>query len=288
MAAWFAIAASVLALATSAAKAPPAPRPKLGHVVVASTDSGTVLVKGNGGHFTRLSRTPTALPVGATIDATRGRVKLITATGTNTRLNSGLFDHGAFIVSQGMSPNGLTDLQLVGGSCPVGAAPPASGPSATVAGLPRSRILRVLRGSAHGNFRTMGQAAAATVRGTKWLTEDTCDRTTLISDQRGVVQTTDLHGYLNLGALSLGPGDSSWWYCQPNGQPPISTSFCTTAVSNPGNGLIGAGIVNFGPDTKYELCITEPSSTVNCIPMVPFSAPQPDGRRISAVVCTAY
>ncbi|MHB8693777.1 MAG: hypothetical protein ACYDHH_21275, partial [Solirubrobacteraceae bacterium] len=45
---------------------------------------------------------------------------------------------------------------------------------------------------------------------------------------------------------------------------------------------------NFGPDTKYELCITEPSSTVNCIPMVPFSAPQPDGRRISAVVCTAY
>ncbi|HXZ57448.1 MAG TPA: hypothetical protein VEG40_07690, partial [Gaiellaceae bacterium] len=49
---------------------------------------------------------------------------------------------------------------------------------------------RHLWGSGKGKFRTKGKSASATVRGTIWLTQDTCT-TTLVHVKRGVVDVFD-------------------------------------------------------------------------------------------------
>jgi hypothetical protein len=60
---------------------------------------------------------------------------------------------------------------------------------------------RKLWGDAKGNFRTVGRYAAATVRGTKWLTEDLCAGT-LIRVARHAVDVEDFphHRRFLLGA----------------------------------------------------------------------------------------
>jgi len=54
----------------------------------------------------------------------------------------------------------------------------------------RRKKVRRLWGDGHGRFRTKGRSGAATVRGTKWLTEDRCDGT-LVRVARGVVSVRD-------------------------------------------------------------------------------------------------
>jgi hypothetical protein len=80
---------------------------------------------------------------------------------------------------------GLTVLSLTGGT-PSGCAAAAGNASTST-----SHQVRRLWGNAHGNFRTAGRNASATVRGTEWLTEDTCQGT-LVKVSRGVVAVEDL------------------------------------------------------------------------------------------------
>jgi ferric-dicitrate binding protein FerR (iron transport regulator) len=54
----------------------------------------------------------------------------------------------------------------------------------------RRKKVRSLWGDGKGRFRTKGRRAAATVRGTKWFTQDRCD-STKITVKRGVVQVRD-------------------------------------------------------------------------------------------------
>jgi hypothetical protein len=49
---------------------------------------------------------------------------------------------------------------------------------------------RLVWGDAHGQFKTSGNYAAATVRGTRWLTEDRCEGTK-VQVQRGLVAVKD-------------------------------------------------------------------------------------------------
>jgi ferric-dicitrate binding protein FerR (iron transport regulator) len=51
--------------------------------------------------------------------------------------------------------------------------------------------VRRLFGDGKGSFRTRGRTAAATVRGTRWGTQDRCDGT-LVIVQRGRVSVRDL------------------------------------------------------------------------------------------------
>jgi hypothetical protein len=76
--------------------------------------------------------------------------------------------------------SGLTQLALTGsfGSCPRGAR------------AARRRRSRRLFSSVHGRFRTRGRYSSATVRGTKWLTKDTCAGT-LTSVTQGTVVVRD-------------------------------------------------------------------------------------------------
>src|SRR5262249_9503382 len=55
----------------------------------------------------------------------------------------------------------------------------------------KKKKTRKLWGSGSGSFRTRGQYSAATVRGTEWLTQDSCT-STLTRVKRGAVTVNDL------------------------------------------------------------------------------------------------
>jgi hypothetical protein len=125
------------------------------------------------------------VPVGTIIDARKGSVRLF-SVGRNGRLQSALFFDGVFQVLQ-KPGQALTRLELVGGSfagCPR--------PSKARASAKRKRTssVRHLWGSGSGQFRTEGRFASATVRGTKWLTDDRCDGT-LVRVTVGAVTVRD-------------------------------------------------------------------------------------------------
>jgi hypothetical protein len=253
--------------------------PVLGRTVLASRVSGVVRVKATGARTFALLTHPRLIAVGATIDATRGTVKLVTATAAIGKTQSGQFAKGAFTVFQERS--GTTDLRLVGGRpaktvCghPARASVAAVGASSSVS----SRVLRLLQASAHGHFRTTGRYSAATVRGTKWQTIDRCDGT-LTVDTTGSVETTT-------GTLTflLKPGQTAIGYCFPPNATPQTRRFCLVEVSQPADGLFGFGIGLRRAATSYQLCIRAPSGIERCRQFL-LSAPNATGVRTSAVVC---
>jgi len=162
----------------SAAAAGPAP--VLGASVAAGAVSGTVLVRRPGAAaFAQLSATA-LVPVGSTVDATHGRVRITSAGASGGHDYSGVFYGGEFTLAQ--AADGVTRLTLTGGL------PCAAGAAAAKGAPPRKRSLW---GSAHGKFETSGRYAAATELGTRWLTADRCTGT-LVRVTAGAVRVTDL------------------------------------------------------------------------------------------------
>jgi hypothetical protein len=130
------------------------------------------------------------IPVGSFLDTKRGTVELVSATGRDSRTQSGRFREGLFQVLQSRArrAKGLTELRLKGSSfksCRTS----RRGASAGAAQLSR-RTIRRLRSNATGRFRTRGRHASATVRGTIWITADRCDGT-LTKVRRGRVAVRD-------------------------------------------------------------------------------------------------
>jgi hypothetical protein len=144
-----------------------------------ATATGTVTV--NGRPFTSGT-----VPFNATVDVTDGTLKLKSTAG-NLTVNSAGDVPAAFKLVRGTeNRKPIVELRLAKGdfsACPKrktsGA---AQAPTAAV---------RQLWGNGKGSFRTRGKYAAATVRGTRWLTVDRCDGTQ-VKVARGVVQVTDL------------------------------------------------------------------------------------------------
>ena len=116
--------------------------PKLARTVVVSRVSGRVSVEVRGTHaFSNLTG-PRSIPVGSTVDAMDGNVRLVTASTTSGTTQYGLFDGGAFVVTQDRS--GLATLRLVAGRQ---ATAVCRGPrGARAAALPAS-VLRLLHGN---------------------------------------------------------------------------------------------------------------------------------------------
>jgi hypothetical protein len=86
------------------------------------------------------------------------------------------FSEGVFTLSQTVGTRPIATLTLVGGNfkgCPRA----AKGGAARAAGLSRGRSVRHLWGNGSGSFRTKGRFSSATIRGTKWLTDDRCQGT---------------------------------------------------------------------------------------------------------------
>jgi hypothetical protein len=163
-----------------------------GQDATAETVSGTVLIKAKRSPIFVPLTTATKIPIGSSIDTTNGVIKLTTASGKG-KLQTGRFSEGVFKLTQHREPSkrkgggklGFTDLTLQGGE-PVDC---AAGAGSIV--LAKSRKKRHLWGDGHGNYKTNGQYASGSVRGTKWLTEDSCEGTR-ITVARGIVSVTDM------------------------------------------------------------------------------------------------
>ncbi len=195
---------------TAAAPAPPPP--VLGVSENAQPVSGTVFIRLASGQFVRLTGAQ-QIPSGAVIDARRGTLKLTTATGggsgaahdaaskgkngkkPKTQTQSGNFGGAIFKVTQARAgaTKGLVTLKLLEAAfngapsfatCKKHKAGDASAAAAS------SKVLQLLRASAHGKFRTQGRYSAATVRGTIWTVADRCDGT-LTHDVTDSVVVTD-------------------------------------------------------------------------------------------------
>jgi PKD repeat protein len=121
------------------------------------------------------------VPLNTPVDVTNGRLTLTSDTGTITVYGAGV--HATFVILRTTS-NGkkVLEFKLTGGDFSVCKRKKASA-RATV------KTIRRLWGDAKGNFQTKGRYAAATVRGTLWLTADRCDGT-FVQVNRGIVAVT--------------------------------------------------------------------------------------------------
>jgi hypothetical protein len=128
------------------------------------------------------------IPYNATVDVTHGGVTLTTPAGT-ANFTGNDQTASAFVLKKATvlgKPETLVTLAKGNFSvCP-------KRKTASVRGsAPSTTVVRELWGNGKGTFQTRGRFAAATVRGTHWLTEDRCDGT-LVRVTRGTVQVLDL------------------------------------------------------------------------------------------------
>ena len=162
---------------------PPAAAPVLDRSAAVAPVSGDVQVKLPGGAYVPLSA-GASIPMGATVDASGGAVELTSAHDASGTPQSATFRGGICkLESQSKGATPVTNLRLTDGNFTA-----ACGRAAL--SFAKRPPVRELWGSGHGNFKTVGRYSAATVRGTIWLTRDTCDGTLTIV-KRGVVAVRD-------------------------------------------------------------------------------------------------
>jgi Big-like domain-containing protein len=148
---------------------------------VAGTPSGTVLVRVPGGKFVPLDPSK-PIPLGSTIDAKKGSVLIAAILKKGGKVEQARFSEGIFKVTQTAKTTDLTLTEALA-KCPRAKA------SADAAAKKKPKS-RKLWGEGSGSFRTRGQYSAATVRGTKWLVQDSCSGT-LTRVAKGVVSVRD-------------------------------------------------------------------------------------------------
>jgi hypothetical protein len=161
---------------------PPAP-PVLAKTATAQSAGGLVLVRRRGSAVFVPLVGNESIPLGSTVDATNGNVRVTTATLRRGGTQSSLFYGGQFLLTQVRS--GFTKLTLNARLDCAG----VHGRRARVARR-RPRRTRHLWGNGQGVFGTSGLYGSAAVQGTEWLTEDTCTGTR-VTVARGVVKVTD-------------------------------------------------------------------------------------------------
>jgi hypothetical protein len=170
--------------ASLAILASPRGSPRFGKTANLEPVSGTTFVKlPRSNTFTRL-RAPVQIPLGSTIDATHGRVRVISARNKRRTTQAAEFYSGEFKLLQPMHGKPMTVLDLIGFD-----------PSACK-NVPRrrGRLARAhhrksvsLWGSGHGNYQTTGLHGSATVQGTIWLTQDSCAGTFFKAQRDSVI-----------------------------------------------------------------------------------------------------
>jgi hypothetical protein len=153
------------------------PPPVAGKSVNALPTSGTVKVKLPGEDGFQVLGATDQIPVGTTVDVTKGRVTLVAAGGAHASFYAGVFKIGQ---KKGSKP--LTTLKLVGKL--------ACAKKSQASAAKKKKRKRRLWGDGNGRFRTKGKHSAATVVGTKWLVEDRCG-STLTRVARGRVKVRD-------------------------------------------------------------------------------------------------
>jgi hypothetical protein len=144
-------------------------------------DSGKVKIKRPGSKTFVTLTGAVQIPVGTTVDTRAGRIEITAAQGKGKTATADFYD-GIFKLSQTKGSKPVTTLTLTEQlSCPKAKRASASA---------KKKKTRKLWGEGSGSFRTRGQYSAATVRGTKWLTQDSCG-STLTRVSKGVVTVQD-------------------------------------------------------------------------------------------------
>ena len=124
----------------------------------------------------------------STVDVTGGTLVLKAETGTLTVRGAARLP-AVFKLLRGTDKNKpIVELRLVAGD--FSACPKKRKPSSVGVSQAATTTVRQLWGNGKGKFRTRGRYAAATVRGTNWLTADRCDGTR-VQVARGVIQVAD-------------------------------------------------------------------------------------------------
>jgi hypothetical protein len=150
--------------------------------VVIQPVSGKVLVKLPGSSKYEPVDVTRGIPAGATVDTKKGKIRLFAIPKPGKPVESALFYDGIFTVRLS---GGVTELRLTEqlARCPKAAKAAASAKK-------KKPKTRKLWGDGSGSFRTRGQYSSATVRGTRWLVQDSCGKT-LTRVRKGVVQVQD-------------------------------------------------------------------------------------------------
>jgi virginiamycin B lyase len=162
---------------------PPATRPVLGKSATIAIVSGTVLVELPGGSESLSLSAASTVPVGTTIDASAGAVRLTNVRDRSGKLQTGKFWGGAFVVRQARTKRAPTVLTLT--------APMTCSRARHLSSVTPKKVRQLWGNDNHGRFVTRGRSAVATVRGTAWFTRDTCAGT-LVKVTRGSVSVRDL------------------------------------------------------------------------------------------------
>jgi hypothetical protein len=172
------------ALTAAAGKGATPPAPERGVAVVVEPVRGEVRVHGPRTHRYEDLGAARRMPVGSTVDAKAGAVRLTVAAKEEGATWNAVFSDGKFTVTQPAKGEPVASLRLTGRRfadvCD----------QASAASRRKRKRVRRLWGDGHGRFRTVGQYSAGTVRGTRWLTEDRCDGT-LTKVVRGTVDVED-------------------------------------------------------------------------------------------------
>jgi CSLREA domain-containing protein len=163
--------------------------PSNGETIVVKPEEGKVKIKLPGTKKYVPLEELKEIPVGAVIDATKGKVTLTSISPDGTEQSANFFG-GVFKVKQ-KEGSGLVVLELLDtGVCPATGSSLGGGLPNVLARAGKGTSGK-LWGSGHGNFKTEGNQGSATVRGTVWLVEDRCDGTTFFKTRRGVVSVRD-------------------------------------------------------------------------------------------------
>jgi Ca2+-binding RTX toxin-like protein len=186
---------------------PPPPTP--GQSANLSLSQGTVLYKvPSSPQFVDLEGA-TQIPIGSQVDTTDGAADVTVARGAT--LDTSQFYSGLFTVQQ-PGPRALGELRLDGGDF-LDCVP-------SIRALAKKHSARRLWGHGKGHFRTRGRFSSATVRGTKWLTEDLCGGTRI-----SVVEGTVLvHDFVRDVDVSVPAGHSYKAEALPRG---VRNAGCT-------------------------------------------------------------
>jgi hypothetical protein len=144
---------------------PAAPVPEFHKTVVVKRISGKVRVRLKGSKtFTDLGAIDD-IPLGATVDVKKGRIELASVPSPTAAVEKIQLYSGIFRVGQ---PAAITEFTL---NEPLASCKKKARASET---KPKSRKLW---GDGKGKFRTRGQYSAATIRGTRFLVQDSCSGT---------------------------------------------------------------------------------------------------------------
>jgi hypothetical protein len=184
--------------------------PEHGVQVLGSPVSGSVKVKKPGqGGFETLRKGVSKIPVNSLIDTRGSRIHITAATGNfgnRTPDQSVDFYDGIFRILQSADVDSPAVAQLVEKlACGAGKGKQAKASSGGPVAVKARKRRRRLWGSGHGSYATSGGGGTGSVRGTTWLTQDTCKGTLFrVAEGLGITVTDNRLKK----QIDLGPGQS--------------------------------------------------------------------------------